>query len=75
MATVLADLKKTEELAAGDACEFRYPARRQWRGGVVVTNGGSGYWAVRDDKTGEVCEALHIEHVRAPGTDPWERWK
>jgi hypothetical protein len=69
---VLSDLEQTERLAAGDPCEFRYPARREWRRGVVVHNGGSGFWHVRDDETGETNRALYIEHVRAPGTDPWQ---
>jgi hypothetical protein len=67
----LTDLRLTERLAPGDECEFRYPARPGWRKGVVVKNGGSYYWKVRDTETGEVNHALYIEHVRAPGTDPW----
>lgn len=72
--TVLADIRATEELAAGDACEFRFPARRSWRQGVVVLAGGSGFWHVRDVETGKTHRSLYMEHVRAPGTDPWERW-
>lgn len=70
---VLTDLEKTERLREGDACEFEYPARKGWRPGVVVRNGGTGYWYVRDDASGEVSYGLYIEHVRAPGTDPWGR--
>lgn len=64
-------LQQVEALREGDACEFRYPARREWRPGVVVRNGGGWYWHVRDVQTGRTCEGLYIEHVRAPGTDPW----
>lgn len=65
------DLGKTERLQPGDECEFRYPARREWRPGYVVSNGGSYYWQVQDKETGRTCSGLYIEHVRAPGTDPW----
>ena len=67
----LSDLEQTERLRVGDRCEFRYPARVEWRQGVVERNGGSYYWRVRDAITGEVVHGLYIEHVRAPGTDPW----
>lgn len=72
----LTDLEKTERLRTGERCEFRYPARSEWEPGVVVRNGGSGYWHVRDEgdsegRRGQVAEGLYIEHVRAPGTDPW----
>jgi hypothetical protein len=63
-------LRATEALKAGDPCEWRYPARSEWNLGQVVSNGGSGYWEVRDE-LGGVHGALYIEHVRAPGTDPW----
>jgi hypothetical protein len=66
----MTDLERTERLAAGDACEFRFPARRRWQPGTVVHNGGSGYWHVRDAQGASVT-GLYIEHVRAPGTDPW----
>lgn len=68
---ILADVQKTERLAPGDPCEFRYPARSEWRPGRVVLNGGGYYWKVLDDETGEVARGLYIEHVWAPGTDPW----
>lgn len=67
----MTDLAKTETLPAGAACEFRYPAVNVWRPGVVVHNGGTGYWQVRNEATGELAHGLYIEHVRAPGTDPW----
>jgi hypothetical protein len=66
----LDDMRATQELAPGDACEWRYPARSEWNPGRVVSNGGSGYWKVEDD-LGGVHGGLYIEHVRAPGTDPW----
>lgn len=65
------DLEKTEVLAPGDPCEFRYPARTEWRAGWVTRNGRAGYWRVVDQETGEEVDGLYIEHVRAPGTDPW----
>lgn len=68
---VLSDLRRTEQLAAGDECEFRFPARSEWRKGVVNLNGGSGYWRVHDLLTDQEVRGLYIEHVRAPGTDPW----
>lgn len=69
------DLRLTEQLRPGDDCEFRYPARSEWQPGVVVVNGGYGYWRVRDEgdsegRRGRVAEGLYIEHVRAPETDP-----
>lgn len=76
METTLSDLERTEALRAGDPCEFRYPARRQWLAGTVIRNGGSGYWEVRDEtdyeaNRGRITRSLYIEHVRAVGTDPW----
>lgn len=65
------DLERTEQLAPGDPCEFRFPARKEWLPGVVVKNGGSGLWTVRDDADGREYDGLYIEHVRAVGTDPW----
>jgi hypothetical protein len=65
------DLEKTERLRTGERCEFRYPARPGWRSGKVERNGGSGYWEVWDDESGRLMHGLYIEHVRAPGTDPW----
>lgn len=67
----LDDLRATEALEPGDPCEFRYPARREWRPGHVEHNGGSYYWHVTDDETGATTQGLYIEHVRAVGTDPW----
>lgn len=63
-------LERTEALLPGDKCEFRYPARSEWLPGTVVRNGGAGYWAVDPDE-GKRAHGLYIEHVRAPGTDPW----
>lgn len=66
------DLEKTARLVAGDACEFRYPARSEWRAGRVHHNGGAGYWHVIDVAARErLVSGLHIGHVRAVGTDPW----
>lgn len=70
MGKPLDDLRATEALQPGDPCEWRYPARREWQIGVVVTNGGAGYWRVRDELGGE-HGGLYIEHIRAQGTDPW----
>lgn len=67
------DLTLTEQLQRGDACEFRYPAHAEWRTGTVEWNGGRGYWEVKDGESGRLCYGLYIEHVRAPGTDPWGR--
>lgn len=72
----VSDLRKTEQLSPGDVCEFRYPARSAWQPGIVVHNGGSLYWQVRDmgdseNRRGQIAAGLYIEHVRAPGTDPW----
>lgn len=66
----LTDLESTEALAPGDACEFRFPARIDWHRGKVVTNGGPSFWRIEDEQ-GNVHAGLYIEHVRAPGTDPW----
>lgn len=64
-------LERIQALQPGDACEFEYPASPGWRPGVVVENGGSGYWRIepvgliaklRGD--GEAC--VHIEQVRLP---------
>lgn len=71
------DLQLTERLAPGDPCEWRFPARPTWHPGTVVRNGGAGYWEIRprDDllapTPGGTVTGLYIEHVRAPGTDPW----
>jgi hypothetical protein len=71
MGLMATDLDKTQDLRTGDDCEFRYPARQDWRQGVVVINGRGGYWGVMDVETGEAVGGLYIEHVRAPDTDPW----
>jgi hypothetical protein len=73
---MLSDLRRTESLSPGDACEFHYPARSEWQPGTVVENGGHGYWSVRDEgdsegRRGQVTRGLYIENVRAIGTDPW----
>ncbi len=68
---ILTDLEKTEALSAGDPCEFRYPARRDWHSGFVLCNGGLHYWTVQVVETGKKVYGLYIEHVRAVGTDPW----
>lgn len=80
----VAAIRKTENLKPGDECEFRFPARKQWHPATVVQNGRAGYWRVRnstlivddsgyvpDRPAGTVVSGLYIEHVRAPGTDPW----
>jgi hypothetical protein len=67
----MSDLKKTQELSPGDDCEFRFPARKEWRAGMVTKNGGGGFWEVHDTADDKVVTGLYIEHVRAPGTDPW----
>ena len=68
------DLLRTEQLGRGEKCEFQYPARDEWLTGTVIRNGGGGYWLVRDDSTTEGNRGrttqLHIENIRAPGTDP-----
>lgn len=69
------DLQRTEQLAVGDPCEFRYPARSEWRSGHVASNGAAGYWSVCDDvcddESNALASGLYIEHIRAVGTDPW----
>jgi hypothetical protein len=67
----LTDLRRTEALQPGDECEFRFPARKEWRRGMVGKNGGPGYWRVLDLETDKHVDGLYIEHVRAPGTNPW----
>jgi len=72
----MTELDQAIRLKPGQPCEFRYPARREWQPGTVVSNGGAGYWEVRDEgdsegRRGQVVHGLYIEHVRAPGTDPW----
>jgi hypothetical protein len=70
------DYQRAERLRPGDPCEFRYPARSEWLLGVVVRNGGYGYWHVldltdREGRRGQVARGGYIEHVRAP-TWPFE---
>src|SRR5207244_3937556 len=65
-------LSKIEALKPGDACEFRYPARSEWLPGIVVQNGGAGWWSVRnegaaEERHGQIESSLYIEHVRLPG--------
>jgi hypothetical protein len=71
LADQLAGLRATEALRPGDECEFRFPARNEWRRGMVAKNGGPGYWRVIDVVDDRQVDGLYIEHVRAPGTDPW----
>jgi len=66
----LTDVERTQGLQEGDPCEWRYPARREWKRGTVRFNGGSGYWVVVDED-GIERHGLYIEHVRAVGTNPW----
>lgn len=65
----VASLRLTECLGPGDPCEFRYPARSDWKPATVVRNGGYAHWTVV--RCGATIRGLYIEHVRAPGTDPW----
>lgn len=60
-------LEKIEALRPGDACEFRYPARKEWRRATVVHNGMAHWWKVLDEETGKPVDAIYIEHVRLPG--------
>ena len=65
----MAEWRDPMTLEAGDPCEFRYPARQRWLHGIVVKNGGMGYWSVRDQtddegRLGIVCCGLFIENVR-----------
>ena len=77
-------LKDIENLAPGDACEFRFPARGYWKPAKVVENAGGGYWTVEvteaftDEESGSVhpvgdqVKGLYIEHIRPPGcTEAW----
>lgn len=77
-------LKQIENLKPGDPCEFRWPARKSWRKGKVLVNGGSGYWKVEitesynDEENnepileGDTVECLYIEHIRPVGCE--EAW-
>lgn len=65
-------LSKIEALRPGDACEFKYPARPDWRRGTVKRNGGASYWEVVDEAEQRVVSGIYIEHVRLPGqTEAW----
>lgn len=67
-------LSKIEALRPGDACEFHYPARAEWIAGIVVVNGGSGWWTIRDAATGRQTSGHYIEAVRLPGqVEAWPR--
>lgn len=67
-------LRKIESLRPGDACEFHYPARTEWRRGTVKVNGGHGYWEVVDEADQKIASGIYIEHVRLPGqTEAWPR--
>lgn len=59
-------IEEITALKPGDPCEWRFPARPDWRKGTVVRNGGSGYWHIRDEG-GEVHKALYAEYVKAAG--------
>jgi hypothetical protein len=73
------DYAATERLEVGERCEFHYPARSEWLPGILVHNGGTGYWSVRDlsdaeGRRGQVTHSLYIEQVRAPQSpSPEER--
>lgn len=60
-------LRKIEALRPGDACEFHYPARKEWRRGTVKVNGGSSYWTVVDEAEQKLVSCIYIEQVRLPG--------
>jgi len=67
-------LRKIEALRPGDACEFKYPARVDWRRGTVKRNGGSGYWEVFDETDQKLVSGIYIEHVRLPGqSEAWSK--
>lgn len=65
-------LSKIEGLRPGDACEFHYPARAEWRRATVKVNGGASYWSVFDEEANKIVEGLYIEMIRLPGqTEAW----
>lgn len=64
-------VKEIAALKPGDSCEWRPPARSDWRPGTVVVNGGSGFWHVRDAE-GTVHAALYAEQVKAQGGSHYE---
>jgi hypothetical protein len=64
-------LTKIENLAPGDACEFRDPTeRRKWLSGTIVDNNRAGSWCVRD--ADGAIHGLYIESIRLPGQE--EAW-
>lgn len=67
-------LRKIEALRPGDACEFHYPARAEWRRATVRQNGGGGWWTVFDEVEGKTVSGLYIEMIRLPGQiEAWPR--
>lgn len=65
-------LRQIEDLRPGDACEFHYPARPEWRRATVKVNGGGYHWSVFDEEAGKLVEGLYIEMIRLPGqTEAW----
>lgn len=57
-----------EAMEPGDPCEFRYPAREEALPGIVVTNGGGGYWTVQStSEHNKLVNGLYAEHIKAPG--------
>lgn len=67
-------LQKIEALRPGDACEFHYPARREWRRGTVIKNGGAYWWTIFDEEEQKPVQGLYIEGVRCVGqTEAWSR--
>lgn len=67
-------LSKIEQLRPGDACEFHYPARKEWCTGTVKVNGGAGYWTIFDEVAQKLVSCIYIEQVRLPGqTEAWAR--
>lgn len=60
-------LSKIEALRPGDACEFHYPARKEWRRGTVRINGGAHWWTVVDETEQKLVSGLYIEMIRLPG--------
>lgn len=79
-------LQKIEALKPGDACDFKWPARRTWHKGEVVHNGMAYYWTVKitesyvDEVNGEVykvgdeARGLYIEQIRLPNQiEAWPR--
>lgn len=65
-------LYQIEDLRPGDACEFRYPARTEWRRATVRVNGMHSWWTVFDEIENKIVEGLYIEMIRLPGqTEAW----